>query len=603
MCINHLMLTGFCGLAIGIMTVSAVAAEPAETVKKPVWVACVGDSLTSGYKMVKPEINAYPAQLGKLLGDGYEVKGFAEPGRTALQKAERPLWKEKVFADAQAWNPDMVVICLGTNDSWPAIWAKLSGEFDGDLRAMIDTFAKLPSHPKIWLCVPTPLYLDTIPVQQKIMIDEVNPTIRKVAKETGCKLIDFYTPLLGKADLFQADKVHPLPTAGAVMAQIVADSIVWLPLKESDVVVCLGDSITDGNTYPQIIMQSMKEAGKPATPFVCSGIGGNTIPQMAARFNRDVAVLKPTVITVNAGTNDSLHFESPEIFEKALRDIVAKTKAINANMVFITPCPINPNPNADEKIAQQNRDKATAGEALGAKYAEIMRKIAAEEGYPVAETYALLNKERAAGKEIMTGDGIHPNYYGQLLFARSIMDVIKLSDVPTIKEFKPKMYPGVIKEWKMRTAPVENKKQQILDEESVKALKPDDTWKTYTLPDAAPEKVVSPEDWLEQTRRSGFGMQLQKLVGAGKIQAYATIDCPTEKQVYVNTGISVESVWLNGKKIYTPSPDWSGFHAGKERIPVQLNKGANILAIEINGSQFFLSVTDELIWEKRLITN
>ncbi len=603
MCINHLMLTGICGLALGIMAVSAVAVEPAETVKKAIRVACVGDSLTSGFKMVKPELNAYPAQLGKLLGDGYEVKGFAEPGRTALQKAERPLWKEKVFADAMAWNPDMVVICLGTNDSWPAIWAKIGGEFDGDLRAMIDTFVKLPSHPKIYLCVPTPLYLDKIPEQQKIMTDEVNPTIRKVAKETGCKLIDFYTPLLGKAELFQADKVHPLPTAGAAMAQIVADSIVWLPLKEKDVVVCLGDSITDGNTYPQIIMQAMKEAGKPATPFVDSGIGGNNIVQMAARFDRDIAVLKPTVVTFNAGTNDAFSFESPEIFEKKLREIVAKTKAINAKMVFITPSPINPNPNADEKIAQKNREKATAAEALGAKYAEIMHKIAAEEGYPVAETYALLNKERTAGKEIMTGDGIHPNYYGQLLFARSIMDVIKLNDIPTPKEFKPQMYPGVIKEWKMRIAPTENKKQQVLDEESVKTIKPDETWKIYTLPDAAPAKAVSAEDWLEQTRRSGFGMQLEKIIGKGKIQAFATIDCPADKQAYVNTGIGVESVWLNGKKIYTPSPDWSGFHAGKERIPVQLNKGANTLVIEINGTQFFLSVTDELIWEKRLITN
>jgi lysophospholipase L1-like esterase len=599
MCINHLMLTGLCGLAIGIMAVSAVAVEPAETVKKPVKVACVGDSLTSGFKMVKPEINAYPAQLGKLLGDGYEVKGFAEPGRTALQKAERPLWKEKVFADAVAWNPDMVVICLGTNDSWPAIWAKLGGEFDGDLRAMIDTFAKLPSHPKIYLCVPTPLYLDTIPDQQKIMLEEVNPTIRKVAKETGCKLIDFYTPLFGKADLFQDDKVHPLPTAGAAMAQIVADAIVWLPLKESDVVVCLGDSITDGNTYPQIIMQSMKEAGKPATPFVCSGIGGNTIPQMAARFNRDVAVLKPTVITVNAGTNDSLHFESPEIFEKALRELVAKAKAINAKLILSTPCPINPQPNADEKIAIQNREKAKAAETLGAKYAEIIRKIAAEEGYPVAETFAIMDKARNDGKEIMTGDGIHPNYFGQTLIARSILDVIKCYPVAIPKEFKPQMYPGVVKEWQMRIAP----KPIFLDAITVTAVQPDATWKSYKLPDPEPVKPTTPEDWMEQTRQSGFGLQLNKVIGKGKIQAFATIDCQMEKQAYINTGIGVESVWLNGKKIYTPSPDWSGFHAGKERIQVQLNKGANTLIIEINGSQFFLSVTDELVWERELIKN
>jgi hypothetical protein len=199
----------------------------------------------------------------------------------------------------------------------------------------------------------------------------------------------------------------------------------------------------------------------------------------------------------------------------------------------------------------------------------------------------------------MTGDGIHPNYFGQTLIARSILDVIKCYPVAIPKEFKPQMYPGVVKEWQMRIAP----KPIFLDAITVTAVQPDATWKSYKLPDPEPVKPTTPEDWMEQTRQSGFGLQLNKVIGKGKIQAFATIDCQMEKQAYINTGIGVESVWLNGKKIYTPSPDWSGFHAGKERIQVQLNKGANTLIIEINGSQFFLSVTDELVWERELIKN
>ena len=217
-----------CGPVLGMMASTALAGEPATpapTANRPVRVACVGDSLTSGFQMAKPEQDAYPAQLGRLLGTNWEVRAFAVPGRTALRKADLALWKEKVFADAQAWQPDVVVLCLGTNDSWPATWQKLGGEFTGDLRAMVDLFAKLPSHPRIWLCVPPPFFIEHGEVQQRIMTQEINPAVRAVAKESGCAVIDWYAALAGHPELFMADKVHPLPGAAAVMAKAVADSL------------------------------------------------------------------------------------------------------------------------------------------------------------------------------------------------------------------------------------------------------------------------------------------------------------------------------------------------------------------------------------------
>ena len=218
----------------GFARMAKVAAEALKTLRpklsrdpaapRPIRVACVGDSLTSGFKMEKPEQDAYPAQLGRLLGPGYAVRGFAEPGRTALRKANLALWKEPVFADAQAWRPDMVVICLGSNDCWPAIWQEHKAEFAGDLRDMATIFANLPSKPRVWLCLPDPMFIDN-EVQKAILADEVMPAIRGVAKDTGSGLIDFYTPLLGKADLFQSDKVHPLPSGAAAMAGLVAEQV------------------------------------------------------------------------------------------------------------------------------------------------------------------------------------------------------------------------------------------------------------------------------------------------------------------------------------------------------------------------------------------
>ena len=381
---------------------------------------------------------------------------------------------------------------------------------------------------------------------------------------------------------------------------VAADVPDWLPPKADDVVVCLGDSITDGYTYGQILMQALKEAGKPVPAIVCAGVASDTLPQMAARFDRDVKIHHPKIVTLSAGTNDSLHDEKPEVYEKALREVVAKAKAIGAKLILLTPCAINPQPNADEKIAAANREKASKAEALGALYTEIIRKVAAEEGYPVAENYALMSKTRADGKEIMSPDGIHPNYLGQSLMARSILDAAGCREVALPKEFTPKLFPGVIKEWKMREAPLTNGKPQAVTTESVKDLKPDDTWKTYALPDPIPTNAPTAEDWLEQERRNGFGCRLQTVVGKGSLQAVATVESKAEKNVWINTGIGVSTLWINGVKIHEQGAAWTGFHAGKERIPAQLKPGTNTLVLELAGAQFFLSVTDTLTWETEL---
>ncbi len=593
---GHLMVWGtLCGL-LGTAAQAVVAIPTAPAAGRPLRLACVGDSLTSGFKMEKPAQDAYPAQLARLLEPGYTVRAFAVPGRTALKKAELALWKEQVFADAQAWQPDVVVLCLGSNDSWPAIWHTLGGDFAGDLRAMVAQFAGLPSHPRIWLCVPTPFFCDHIEVQQRIMTQEVNPAIRKVARETGSGLIDLYAPLAGRVDLFMDDKVHPQPSAAAVMAQTVADHVLGrtgdalppsvVPLSKRDVLVCLGDSITDGFTFGQIMIQALREAGKPTPAIICAGAGGHTLAQMAERFDRDVAVYHPRIVTVNAGTNDVGRGVTPAEYAQTLRVIAAKATAIHARLVLLTPCMIR-NPQQDARAQQ---------------YTPLLRTVARECGCGVAEDYALLCQARSGGDEVLVADGIHPNYLGQSLLARALLDSMGYAAVPLPTTFAPVLFPGVVPAWQMRVAPLVNGKPQVLDAAGVQALHPDATWKPYTLPDCAPTPAAGAEDWMEQARRNGFGQQVRQRIGAGRMQAVATVTSSSARKVFLNTGAGVATVWLNGDKLYEDQ-GWTGYHAGKERLPARLHKGNNTLVIEITGDQFFLSVTNELIWEKSLATS
>jgi hypothetical protein len=270
-------------------------------------------------------------------------------------------------------------------------------------------------------------------------------------------------------------------------------------------------------------------------------------------------------------------------------------------MILLTPCIINPRKTADDKARAESARKAKEAEERIADYEKIIRAIAREEGWPVAENNALQQQARRDGKEVMSDDGIHPNYLGQSLIARSILDALGHKDVALPKTFEPKLFPGVVRKWQMRLAPLDDKKRPVtLDAAAGRALRPDADWVTYTLPDGVPEAKPTAEDWWEQERRNGFGLQLEKKVGKGRIQAVALLEEKQARKAYVNTGIGISSVWLNGVKIHSQGSAWTGFHAGKERLPIELKAGQNVLVVEIDSPQFFLSVTEQLIWEEDL---
>ncbi len=63
-------------------------------------VACIGNSVTYGYKINDRDSNSYPAQLQRLLGNKYEIKNFGHSGATLLKKGHNPYYKIKEFSDA-----------------------------------------------------------------------------------------------------------------------------------------------------------------------------------------------------------------------------------------------------------------------------------------------------------------------------------------------------------------------------------------------------------------------------------------------------------------------------------------------------------------------
>ncbi len=190
--------------------------------KEKIRVACVGNSVTYGYLLPEREKNCYPARLQTMLGDNYDVRNFGHSGATLLNKGHRPYMKLPEFRAAVDYKADIVVIHLGLNDTDPRNWPNYSEEFIPDYRAMIDSFRTANPKAKIWICEMTPIFHghSRFDSGTREWHEQIQESIVRVAKGAGTGLIDLYTPLHKRPDLFP-DALHPNPEGALILAQTV----------------------------------------------------------------------------------------------------------------------------------------------------------------------------------------------------------------------------------------------------------------------------------------------------------------------------------------------------------------------------------------------
>ena len=190
--------------------------------KEPLRVACVGDSITYGHGIRDREHDTYPAILDSLLGDKF-VQNFGVSGTTTLKKSNMPYTEEQAYKDALAFNPDIVTIKLGTNDSKAFNWAN-KDNFKDDLTSLINSFKELPSNPDIWLCLPVPAYGNAWGINDSIIYNGVIPLIREVAEELELPVVDLNTPLTNCRNYFP-DTIHPNEEGQEKIAGILYEKI------------------------------------------------------------------------------------------------------------------------------------------------------------------------------------------------------------------------------------------------------------------------------------------------------------------------------------------------------------------------------------------
>lgn len=188
----------------------------------PVKIACVGDSITEGIGIRSMNEHSYPVILSQLLGSEYEVMNFGRSSATMLKKSNFSFWDTKDFFNLFNYQPDIVIIKLGTNDTKGSHWNAQG--FEADCQDMIDTINTMHSRPEIFLCYPVPVFADRWEINDSTMQVGVIPIIKEIASVNNIKTIDLYTGLNDHPDFFM-DGVHPNRKGAALMAEIISTTL------------------------------------------------------------------------------------------------------------------------------------------------------------------------------------------------------------------------------------------------------------------------------------------------------------------------------------------------------------------------------------------
>jgi len=194
---------------------------------KIIKIACIGDSITWGYAIIGRKRNCFPSVLQRLLGDGYEVENFGFVDASARVDADTPYVTKAVFNKSHLFQPDIVMIMLGSNDTKTRNWDP--EKYRRGYETIIDSYNKLESKPEIILLTPPHMFKrfgkNLYGLSEETMTNEVIPVIRSIASERKLKMIDI-NAVLSRSELIP-DGVHPGVSGARLIAKTIADYLLF----------------------------------------------------------------------------------------------------------------------------------------------------------------------------------------------------------------------------------------------------------------------------------------------------------------------------------------------------------------------------------------
>ncbi len=182
------------------------------------------------------------------------------------------------------------------------------------------------------------------------------------------------------------------------------------------VIVAIGSSSTAGAgastleaSYPSRLQATLRERFPAADITVINrGVNGQDAPEMLARFDKDVAALKPTLVIWQSGVNALFREGGLATTDDLLHQAIARVKALGADLVLVDP-----------QYAPRVLADADSGPMVS-----LIDRIAAEEGVAVYHRFALMRdwheKASMGFESFLWKDKFHMNDWGYNCFARDL---------------------------------------------------------------------------------------------------------------------------------------------------------------------------------------
>lgn len=162
------------------------------------------------------------------------------------------------------------------------------------------------------------------------------------------------------------------------------------------------------DSYPLMAVQKIQKANRHAViNSIVTAIGGEDSQKGAARFKKDVLPMRPDVVFIDYALNDR-RLPEAEV-EKSWRSMAKAAKEAGVPVVFLTP------------TGARNVRYDAPDEPLEIR-AAIIRKVAAEEGIPVADVLAAWKAALKKGvkQDSLLAQANHPNRKGHEIAAKVI---------------------------------------------------------------------------------------------------------------------------------------------------------------------------------------
>ena len=211
------------------------------------------------------------------------------------------------------------------------------------------------------------------------------------------------------------------------------------PFKANQTLLFIGDSITDcGREHPVgqrcnslgggyvSFVDSIMGAVIPGTPITVlnTGISGNRVTDLEARWQSDVLNLEPNWLSVMIGINDvwrqfdsepSTEQVEPEQYELVYRSLLEKTRSQLDGLVLMTPYFLETNREDPMRLKMD-------------AYGTITKKLAVEFDAIFVDTQAAFDHYLGhQPTESLCIDRVHPNGLGHTILARAFLHALGVS--------------------------------------------------------------------------------------------------------------------------------------------------------------------------------